>query len=438
LILTKLIKEFFLIDKSSIIGHCQIKLLNDNNHIRITNRNLAEIIKKAYSLHRNKNIKLKNKLKALFEYIKILLLKQNKILKLAPEYDMKYIRSRDINEIRSEIMQTNILNQNQFKPKMKERIKNLIYKILNKLPIVLVSKVIYKKEYISPQFIEAKRKRFNEDEIIINSDNVNLEIKKLLKEEESTKLLLNQQIERIGEGRKSRNKIGREDNTEIFDISSWPLSCKTNINQSPININKQYDPEILPLDLYYNIPKGKISFLNDGYKLILKINDLGKIKYGVHEYKTKEIHFHYPSEHTFGDDEKRSDLEMQIVHEDLFGNIAVVSVLFEIGLDDNLFLNELGFGIDNPYFAMRLRNYEKVKIKPSPNLNFGPLLKSNHYVSYYGSLTTPPCNKNVQWFILLHKLNVTQRQLDYFPVFFGSDSNVRGLQPRGSRTINIV
>jgi carbonic anhydrase len=67
--------------------------------------------------------------------------------------------------------------------------------------------------------------------------------------------------------------------------------------QSPININYPYDPEILLFKGNYKLPNGKIEFLNDGFKLILRAN-LGGFQYGIHKYVAKEVHFHYPSEHT--------------------------------------------------------------------------------------------------------------------------------------------
>ena len=106
---------------------------------------------------------------------------------------------------------------------------------------------------------------------------------------------------------------------------------------------------------------------------------------------------------------------MQIIHQDIFGNLAAVAVLFNPSLNENLFLKQLGFGVDNPLFAMRLRNSGVI-----------------------GSITSPPCNENVQWFVLLEKLGITQRQLEYFPVLFGMESNVRGLQENINRIQEII
>ena len=39
---------------------------------------------------------------------------------------------------------------------------------------------------------------------------------------------------------------------------------------------------------------------------------------------------------------------------------------------------------------------------------------------------------------MLKKLDVSQQQLNYFPVLFGLNTNVRGLQPLGDRKLKII
>lgn len=62
---------------------------------------------------------------------------------------------------------------------------------------------------------------------------------------------------------------------------------------------------------------------------------------------------------------------MQIIHEDVFGNLAAVSVLYEIGTTTNKFLQQLGFGIDDPDIALKLRANEVIQLKPNSKLNIG-------------------------------------------------------------------
>lgn len=126
----------------------------------------------------------------------------------------------------------------------------------------------------------------------------------------------------------------------------------------------------------------------------------------------------------------------------MFGNTIAVAVHFKLSNDNSAFLSALGFGDDNPLFALKLRNNESVQLNEkivSKALDLGTYINNTiHYVTYLGSLTSPPCLQKVQWFVLLQKLDVTQSQLDYFPVLFGRDSNIRGLQPLNNRPIKII
>ena len=64
-------------------------------------------------------------------------------------------------------------------------------------------------------------------------------------------------------------------------------------------------------------------------------------------------------------------MEMQIIHRDIFGNLAAVAVLFNLSTIENSFLKHIGFGVNNPLYAMRLRNSENVELSPSGFLDLG-------------------------------------------------------------------
>jgi carbonic anhydrase len=211
--------------------------------------------------------------------------------------------------------------------------------------------------------------------------------------------------------------------------------------QSPININKPYLPEEFALKINLKPPKGKMMLMNDGYKLIFTADSFGEITHGSHQFDAKQIEIHHPSEHSFGDDEVRSPIEAQIIFQDMFGNTAAVAILFKINKKESPFLRALGFGVENPLFALKLRNNEFVEFnkKDTSQLDLGPLVNNGpHYITYEGSLTSPPCTQNVKWFVLLKKLNMTQEQLDYFPILFGKESNIRGIQDRSNRPLSIT
>jgi carbonic anhydrase len=128
---------------------------------------------------------------------------------------------------------------------------------------------------------------------------------------------------------------------------------------------------------------------------------------------------------------------MQIICYDMFGNTAAVAVLFTPSETDNNLLSVLGFGVDNPVLAIKVRNMESVDMEAS--FDIGKAINTTeHYISYTGSITSPPCKEGVKWFVLLTKLPVSQKQLDYFPILFGRDSNVRGIQELNGRKLSII
>ncbi len=121
----------------------------------------------------------------------------------------------------------------------------------------------------------------------------------------------------------------------------------------------------------------------------------------------------------------------------MFGNTAAIAVLFSLDEKDNELLSVIGLGVDDPILALKVRNMEPADIVGI--FDIGKAINSTqHHISYTGSLTSPPCKEGVKWYILLTKLPVSLKQLDYFPILFGRDSNVRGIQDLNSRTLSII
>ncbi|KAH0664397.1 hypothetical protein KY284_029328 [Solanum tuberosum] len=122
----------------------------------------------------------------------------------------------------------------------------------------------------------------------------------------------------------------------------------------------------------------------------LRWDDGGFLKINGTQYRLKQVHWHTPSEHTI--DGKRFDMEGHLVHETNDGkNIAVIGILYEIGLFPDLFLTT----IEKDLKALRLVDQKPIGI------NYPNLIKidEKRYYRYMGSLTVPPCTENVIWTI---------------------------------------
>jgi len=131
-------------------------------------------------------------------------------------------------------------------------------------------------------------------------------------------------------------------------------------------------------------------------------------------------------------------MELQIIHEDQFGNTVAVALFYRITENKSDFLSDLGFGGTNPIFEKKLRNQISVSLETSNKLNIGEdINKMNRFISYTGSLTSPPCTKNIKWFLATTKLEMTQDQLDSFPIIFGRETNIRGIFSLLNRKLTI-
>jgi len=132
-------------------------------------------------------------------------------------------------------------------------------------------------------------------------------------------------------------------------------------------------------------------------------------------------------------------LEFQIIGENSNKKTIALAFLFEYGKNENDILTGIGFGLENPLIGLKLRNNDNLIINHDSmktKINLGnDFNDKKNFVSYTGSLTSPPCKQDVEWFVFMDKLIATKQQIDYFPILFGRHFNVRGLQPRYERQL---
>ncbi len=169
-----------------------------------------------------------------------------------------------------------------------------------------------------------------------------------------------------------------------------------------------------------NIVPGKSVQMNTGYKLTLhedvhttaKVIDNGhSIKVTPKEggtielhgetFKLLQFHFHGKSEHTV--DGKRYDMVAHLVHQNpKTKQLAVIAVFFEEGKNNPTLDNVLG-GLD-----------KEIRIDPEDLLP----ADTQHYFHYVGSLTTPPCSENVQWYLLKQPATASKNQIEAFRHYY--------------------
>jgi carbonic anhydrase len=136
-----------------------------------------------------------------------------------------------------------------------------------------------------------------------------------------------------------------------------------------------------------------------------------------------QFHFHTPSEeHVNG---KAFPLVAHLVHSDANGHLAVVAILFTMGAA-------------NPLIGTLWQNIpaEKGKVEsvPAVSINAEGLLPADRgYVTYPGSLTTPPCSEGVTWYVLQSHPTISTAQLAAFRKIY--PMNARPIQPTNNRKI---
>ncbi|MDT4288472.1 carbonic anhydrase family protein [Methylomonas sp. MO1] len=173
---------------------------------------------------------------------------------------------------------------------------------------------------------------------------------------------------------------------------------------------------------YMEIP---LSLTNNGHTIRANTSK-GKLNFGNNEYDLLQFHFHAPSEHLLNG--MTYPLEIHFVNGTADGRMAVLGVLVKAGAH-------------NPAFQEILEQSPKhIGDTINPPIMIRPALllpeHTQHFYTYAGSLTTPPCSEGVQWFVLQDILEVSEQQIRDFSSKFYHD-NARAEQKLNGRVLDV-
>ncbi|CAK7341823.1 unnamed protein product [Dovyalis caffra] len=214
-------------------------------------------------------------------------------------------------------------------------------------------------------------------------------------------------------------------------------ACSSGKVQSPLNIVKKEAVEnknLAPLTRDYK--RANATLVNNGFNIGLHFEeDCGVLIINDKNYTLKQMHWHSPSEHQF--DGVRYAAELHLVHQDVSGSIAVVSMLYELG-DADPFISKISDKLDALAKEACAGNEEAhIPIGVLDN----KLLRKNtrKYYRYVGSLSTPPCRENVLWNILGKVRTISKKQVEALRAPLGDDykQNARPVQPLNGRKIEL-
>jgi carbonic anhydrase len=201
--------------------------------------------------------------------------------------------------------------------------------------------------------------------------------------------------------------------------------CSTGKKQTPIDLKYSYVKSIDNKNegsLKINYQPTPLNLINNGKTVEIKYQP-GSFIESEQVYQLLQFHFHHPSEHRI--DGEQYDMELHFVHRSQAGNLAVVGVLLTAG--------KFNQNLQTIWDAIPQKQGEKIEV-PDTVINAASLLpKKRSFLTYSGSLTTPPCTENVTWYVLETPIELSNQQLGKFVQLF--KNNARPIQALNERVI---
>jgi len=198
-------------------------------------------------------------------------------------------------------------------------------------------------------------------------------------------------------------------------------ACKLGHRQSPIDIRKTSKAALPPLEFAYQ--PSPLKIIDNGHTIQVNYAPGSGIAIAGVRYELLQFHFHTPSEeHING---RSYPLVAHLVHQNAEGKLAVVAVLFRKGAQNPL-IKTLWDALPKE----KSRQQEPAGV----SIDIASLLpQAQGYYNFPGSLTTPPCSEEVNWFVLKQPVEISAAQLKQFTRIY--KHNARPVQPLNGRTV---
>ena len=206
--------------------------------------------------------------------------------------------------------------------------------------------------------------------------------------------------------------------TLILSVSSFTVISKE-LNKSPINItaNNVIRANLKALDINLSGAVSKVSLGKDVMVAYTKGNN-SLIDESL--YNLSQIDFFSPSLHEVSG--KKFPLEAQLMFVSKNNKVKIVSILYQTGIYNNNFLSKL-INFKN---SSDKNNNLSLPIKQI-------LPEGGDYMTYNGSLVTPPFSSGIRWYIMKSLSTITKSQLNKIKNLI--KPNNRKIQPLNGRFI---
>ena len=190
--------------------------------------------------------------------------------------------------------------------------------------------------------------------------------------------------------------------------------------QSPVDIDHSKTTSGLK-PIQFNYKQSAVTVKNAGHAVQVDFPPGNWIALNGERYDLLQFHFHVPSEHRV--EGSQYEMEVHLVHKNAHDELAVVGVFFKDGAENKI-LSPV-WSIIPPKPAMAAK---PIKFNPSQLLP-----KLRRYVTYEGSLTTPPCSEVVTWLVMQEAITASASQFDTIVKTHGF--NARDAQPLYGREL---
>jgi len=198
-------------------------------------------------------------------------------------------------------------------------------------------------------------------------------------------------------------------------------SCTLGHRQSPIDIRSTTRQQLPPLEFAYQ--PSPLKIIDNGHTIQVNYAPGSSVGIDGVRYELLQFHFHKPSEERING--RNYPMVAHLVHKNAEGKLAVVAVLFKQGAE-----NPLVKTLWDALPSAKGQQQEPAGIA----IEIASLLpQAQGYYNFAGSLTTPPCSEEVNWFVLKQPVEMSAAQLKRFASLY--KHNARPVQPLNGRTV---
>jgi carbonic anhydrase len=213
------------------------------------------------------------------------------------------------------------------------------------------------------------------------------------------------------------------------DLDPSFASCARGTKQSPIDLSRTGSiPSTGTIGSHHWDPV-PLSIRNTGHTVQVDDTAASSVVVDGMAYSLVQFHLHAPAEHTL--DGRSFDAELHLVHKAPDGRLAVVALLLQRGAKNPLL---------SPFFEAMPLEVGPAHGVPGQTIDIGALVPvTSRFLSYDGSLTSPPCTEGVRWLVVVPEpapLEIAEADLAKFEAAVHG-ANRRPVQPRNGRSVEL-